>query len=151
MVAPCGCGYSNGQCRTFLSLQRALLDSSELEQQENLGCFCVFYENLPTRLFFLLLHSCSVMCNSLRPTDCSLPGSSVHGISQARILEWGVIYFPLVLQCLGCHSSKPIPATSLPPEQREVKKPPARLGFTVTENKPDPGQGTLLVAQSLSL
>jgi len=23
--------------------------------------------------------------------DCSLPGSSVHGISQARILEWAVI------------------------------------------------------------
>jgi len=22
------------------------------------------------------------------PTDCSLPGSSVHGISQARVLEW---------------------------------------------------------------
>ena len=25
--------------------------------------------------------------------DCSLPGSSVHGISQARILEWGAISF----------------------------------------------------------
>ena len=25
--------------------------------------------------------------------DCSPPGSSVHGISQARILEWGVIPF----------------------------------------------------------
>ena len=23
--------------------------------------------------------------------DCSLPGSSVHGIFQARVLEWGVI------------------------------------------------------------
>ena len=27
------------------------------------------------------------------PMDCSLPGSSVHGISQARILEWVVISF----------------------------------------------------------
>ena len=27
------------------------------------------------------------------PTDCSLPGSSVHGIFQARILEWGAIAF----------------------------------------------------------
>ena len=26
--------------------------------------------------------------------DCSLPGSSVHGIFQARVLEWGVIAFP---------------------------------------------------------
>ena len=25
------------------------------------------------------------------PVDCSLPGSSVHGIFQARVLEWGAI------------------------------------------------------------
>ena len=25
------------------------------------------------------------------PMDCSLPGSSVHGICQARVLEWGAI------------------------------------------------------------
>ena len=27
------------------------------------------------------------------PMDCSLPGSSVHGIFQARVLEWGAIVF----------------------------------------------------------
>ena len=27
------------------------------------------------------------------PTDCSQPGSSVHGIFQARVLEWGAIAF----------------------------------------------------------
>ena len=27
------------------------------------------------------------------PMDCSLPGSSVHGISQARILEWVAMSF----------------------------------------------------------
>ena len=27
------------------------------------------------------------------PTDCSLPGFSVHGIFQARVLEWGAIVF----------------------------------------------------------
>ena len=27
------------------------------------------------------------------PMDCSLPGSSVHGIFEARILEWGAIAF----------------------------------------------------------
>ena len=32
-----------------------------------------------------LLQSCLTLCN---PMDCSLPGSSVHGILQARILEW---------------------------------------------------------------
>ena len=28
------------------------------------------------------------------PMDCSLPGSSVHGIFQARVLEWVAIVFP---------------------------------------------------------
>ena len=36
--------------------------------------------------------SCLTLCN---PMDCSLPGSSVHGIFQARVLEWGVIAFSL--------------------------------------------------------
>ena len=35
----------------------------------------------------------SVMSNSCDPMDRSLPGSSVHGISQARILEWVAISF----------------------------------------------------------
>ena len=33
------------------------------------------------------------MSNPLQPTDCSLPGSSVHRILQARGLEWGAISF----------------------------------------------------------
>ena len=38
--------------------------------------------------------SCSVSCLTLcDPMDCSPPGSSVHGISQARILEWVAISF----------------------------------------------------------
>ena len=33
-------------------------------------------------------------CPTLRdPMDCSLPCSSVHGIFQARVLEWGAIVF----------------------------------------------------------
>ena len=27
------------------------------------------------------------------PMDCSLPGSTIHGIFQARVLEWGTIAF----------------------------------------------------------
>ena len=27
------------------------------------------------------------------PMDCSLPGSSIHGILQAKVLEWGAIAF----------------------------------------------------------
>ena len=34
--------------------------------------------------------SCPTCSN---PMDCSLPGSSTHGISQARVLEWGAIAF----------------------------------------------------------
>ena len=35
--------------------------------------------------------------------DCSLPGSSVHGISQARVLEWGAIAFSSeVLRAVKC-------------------------------------------------
>ena len=33
------------------------------------------------------------MSNSCDPVDCSLPGYSVHGIFQARVLEWGAIAF----------------------------------------------------------
>ena len=36
----------------------------------------------------LVAQSCPTLYN---PMDCSLPGSSVHGISQARIQEWVVV------------------------------------------------------------
>ena len=33
-------------------------------------------------------------CSTLRdPMVCSLPGSSIHGIFQAKVLEWGAIAF----------------------------------------------------------
>ena len=35
--------------------------------------------------------SLSVMSDSSQSHDCSLPGSSIHGIFQARVLEWGAI------------------------------------------------------------
>ena len=38
----------------------------------------------PVRVCVLVSQLCPVLCD---PMDCSLPGSSVHGISQARILE----------------------------------------------------------------
>ena len=38
--------------------------------------------------------SCSFVSDPLRPTDCSPPGSSAHGILQARILERVAILFP---------------------------------------------------------
>ena len=53
------------------------------------------------------------------PTDCSPPGSSVHGIFQARVLEWGAIAFseiiilvlsllwPWMSQCGQCPNTSP--------------------------------------------
>jgi len=38
----------------------------------------------------LVTQSCSTLCD---PMDCGPPGSSVHGILQARILEWVAILF----------------------------------------------------------
>ena len=38
----------------------------------------------------------SVVSDSWRPMDCSPPGSSVHGIFQARVLEWGAIAFSVI-------------------------------------------------------
>ena len=34
------------------------------------------------------------------PMDCSLPGSSIHGIFQARVLEWGAIAYKLTLKII---------------------------------------------------
>ena len=39
------------------------------------------------------LQSCPTLCD---PMDCSLPGSSAHGIFQARVLEWVAIAFSVI-------------------------------------------------------
>ena len=55
--------------------------------------------NLPMLLLLLLksLQSCLTLSD---PMDFSLPGSSVHGILQARVLEWGAIAFSEPLHTL---------------------------------------------------
>ena len=52
-----------------------------------------------------LLQLCPTLCN---PMDSSLPGSSVHGIFQARILEWVVISFSKLVY-VGCIDSNGLP------------------------------------------
>ena len=52
-----------------------------------------FYHWYYIEVMQCLWFSCYVVCNTCDPVDCSLPGSSVHGISQATILEWGAISF----------------------------------------------------------
>ena len=52
----------------------------------------------------LVTQSCLIHPDSV---DCSLPGSSVHGILQARILEWVAIPSPGDLPDLGIEHSSP--------------------------------------------
>ena len=47
---------------------------------------------------YLSAQSCPTLCD---PMDCSLQGSSVHGIFQARVLEWVAISFSR-----GCSRSR---------------------------------------------
>ena len=63
------------------------------------------------------LLSCSVVSDSLQPVKCSLVGSSVHGILQARILEWAAIPFSSGSYWPRDRSQSPaLPADSLPSE-----------------------------------
>ena len=49
------------------------------------------------------LQSCSTLCD---PMDCSPPGSSVHGIFRAIILEWGAIAFSQAMYLVSALSVK---------------------------------------------
>ena len=64
--------------------------------------------------------SCSVMSD---PMDYSLPGSSVHGILQVRILEWIAIPFSRDLPNPGIKLESPsLQVDSLPSESSEKPK-----------------------------
>ena len=56
-----------------------------------LQCMKVKSESEVTQVVYLkVTQSCPTPSD---PMDCSLPGSSIHGIFQARVLEWGAIAF----------------------------------------------------------
>ena len=59
------------------------------------------------------------------PMDCSLPGSSVHGIFQARVLEWGAFAFSVIKSIpkkKKCKKAKLLSEEALQiAEKREVK------------------------------
>ena len=62
----------------------------------------------------LVAQSCPTLCD---PMDCSLPGSSVHGILQARVLEWVALPSPGDLPNPGIELRSPaLQADSLPTE-----------------------------------
>ena len=57
------------------------------------------YELIYMYIIYIQYHysvdkSCLTVC---KPKDCSKPGSSVHGIFQARSLEWVAIFFSNIL------------------------------------------------------
>ena len=62
------------------------------------------------------------LCPTLsNPMDCSLPGSSIHGIFQARVLEWGAIAFSVKsCQFYLLNISQISPFTVLTPVQTSV-------------------------------
>ena len=60
---------------------------------------------------------CLTLCD---PTDCSTPGSSVHVILQARILEWVEISFSRHLPHPGIEPASPV-------------SPALARGFSITE------------------
>ena len=49
---------------------------------------CGFFKIVNMRDCAKSLQLCLILCDSM---DCSLPGSSAHGILQARILEWAAV------------------------------------------------------------
>ena len=58
---------------------------------KNTGAVCHF---LPQRMKVKSESEVAQSCPTLRDVmDCSLPGSSVHGVFQARVLEWGASAF----------------------------------------------------------
>ena len=62
----------------------------------------------------LVTQSCLTLCD---PVDCSPPGSSVHRILQARVLEWVAIPFSRDLPNPGIEPGSPaLQADSLPSE-----------------------------------
>ena len=60
-----------------------------LGKNPGVGCHFLF-QCMKVKSQSEVAQSCLTLCD---PIDCSLPGSSVHGIFQARVLEWGAIAF----------------------------------------------------------
>ena len=73
-------------------------------QGKNTGVGCHFLlQCMKVKSESEVAQSCSTLSD---PMDCSPPGSSVHGIFQARVLEWGVIAFSpsWCLVCAKCYA-----------------------------------------------
>ena len=54
------------------------------------GHYIMIKGSIQDIIITIVAQSCLTLCD---PMDCSLPGSSFHGILQARVLEWVAISF----------------------------------------------------------
>ena len=67
--------------------------------------YIIYLSHISKEKKVLVTQSCLTLCS---PMDCSLPGSSVHGILQARVLEWVASPFsrgpsrPKDRTCISC-------------------------------------------------
>src|SRR5574339_415172 len=65
---------------------------------KNIGVGCLFLlQCMKVKSESEVAQSCPTPSD---PMDCSLPGSSLHGIFQARVLEWGAIAFSILYMIL---------------------------------------------------
>ena len=83
------------------------------------------------RLKVFIAQSCLTLCN---PMDCSLPGSSVHGIFQAKILAWVAIFLlQEIFPTQGLNPGLPHCRQILYP--RSSKGSPSQVALVVKKNK----------------
>ena len=87
--------FLNGRCCVFFSIDSTgsghhpeMLLSASCRQQFIWEGWGVGVLREPGQFRKLVSQSCRTLCD---PMDCSPPGSSVHGILQARMLEWVAI------------------------------------------------------------
>ena len=74
--------------------------------------------------------SCPTLSN---PMDWSLPGSPVHGIFQARVLEWGAIAFSVDVHNAGQFTKLFLCTTSIPTLTLSFLPPPLLLNLDLTD------------------
>ena len=104
-ISPYFPGKNTGQ--SYISSLCSLLASQNLLHILGFEDYVIFYLLVPSNVYFLpsssdsqvpapaakSLQLCPTLCDLM---DCSLPGSSVHEIFQARVLEWGAIAFSIL-------------------------------------------------------
>ena len=92
-------------------LQPAILLCPWDSPSKNTGVGCHFLlQCMKVKSQSEFAQSCPTLCD---PMDCSLPGSSIHGIFQARVLEWGAIAM-CMLSCFNCAQLSATTDCSLP-------------------------------------